>query len=152
MGEAEEARVLLERYRKEHPPGDEREADVAYQLGDIHDKAGRTELAVEQFSRALAAQPRPDLQIELHYRLGACREQLGDDERAISAYRKAIATENKGDAFRLSALVRCAALYEKSGEHGMALSAYRDLIENADDAELVIAAKERVLELETIAR
>ncbi len=152
MGQPEEARALLERYRKEHPSGDERDADVAYQLGDVHEKAGRTDLAAEEFSRALAAKPRADLAVELHYRLGLCQEELGNEERALSAYRQAMAAEDKADAFRVSALVRCAGLYEKMGKYDMALSAYRDLIQNAEDPELVLAAKERVSELEAIGR
>jgi len=152
LGQTDEATALLERYRKEHPSGDEREADVAYQLGDIHDKGGRTQLAAEEFSRALAARPRQDLAVELHYRLGLCREVLGDDQNAISAYKQAVAAPDKADAFRVSALVHCAGLYEKMGKYDMALSAYRDLIQNARDPELVVAAKERVAEIETISR
>jgi TolA-binding protein len=150
LGEAEEARSLLERYRQEHPDGDERDADVCYQIGDIHDKAGRTKLAVEEFTRALAAKPRANLAVEIYYRLGASREQLGEDDLAIEAYRKAMAAKLKTDAFRVSALVRCAALYEKKGNYDKALSAYRDLIQNAEDPELLVAARERVSELEAI--
>jgi tetratricopeptide (TPR) repeat protein len=152
LGQTEEARTLLERYRKEHPSGDEREADVAYQLGDIHDKAGETRLAADEFAGALSAKPRQDLATELHYRLGLCREVLGDDQSAIAAYKQAMAAQDKADAFRVSALVHCAGLYEKAGKYDMALSAYRDLIQNAKDSELVVAAKERVAELEAIGR
>jgi TolA-binding protein len=152
LGQTDEAKTLLERYRKEHPSGDEREADVAYQLGDVHDKAGRTQLAADEFSRALAAKPRQELAVELNYRLGLCRETLGDDQNAVSSYKRAIAAEDKADAFRVSALVHCAGLYEKMGKYDMALSAYRDLIQNAKDPELVVAAKERVSELEVISR
>lgn len=150
MGEPEEAKSLLDRYRQEHPAGDEREADVAYQLGDIHEKAGRTELAVQEYTRALAAKPQANLAIEIYYRLGTCREQLGQDDQAISEYKKAIAAKEKSDAFRISALVRCAALYEKKEEYDKALSVYRDLIESAEDPELLVAARERVSELEAI--
>jgi TolA-binding protein len=148
MGETEEAQTLLERYRQEYPSGDERAADVAYQLGDIHDKAGQTKLAVTEFAKALAAKPRTDLAVEIHYRIGACREQLSEDDQAINAYRKAMAAGAKDDAFRLSALVRCAALYEKKGSYDKALSAYQDLIRNAKDPELLVAAKERISQLE----
>lgn len=150
IGEAEEAKALLERYRKEHPAGDEREADVCYQLGDIHDKAGRKELAADEFGRAIAANPRPGLAVELYYRLGACREELGKIDLAIDAYRKAMAAEQKRDAFRVSALVRCAALYEQQKNYDKAISAYKDVIQNAEDPELLLAAKERVSELQAI--
>ncbi len=152
LGEDEAARTLLERYRQEHPPGDEREAEVAYHLGDIYESSGQTELAIEEYSRALAMKPPKALATEIHYRLGACREQLGDEELAISSYSKAIAAEEKSDAFRLSALVRCAALYEKMGKYDKAASAYRDLIQNAEDDDLVIAAKERMSELEALGK
>ncbi len=150
MGEGEEAKKLLEQYRQEHPAGDEREADICYQLGDIHYKAGQKELAAEEFSRAIAANPRAVLTIELYYRLGTCREELGEIDLAIDAYRKAMAAEQKKDAFRVSALVRCAALYEQQGNYDKALSAYKDLIQSAEDPELLLAAKERVSELEAI--
>ncbi len=152
LGEDEEARALLERYRRGHPAGDEREAEVAYHLGDINDSGGQTELAIEEYSRALAMKPSEALATEIHYRLGTCREQLGDEELAISSYTKAMAAKDKSDAFRLSALVRCAALYEKMGKYDKAVSAYQDLIQNAEDDNLVIAAKERVSELEAFGK
>jgi TolA-binding protein len=152
LGEDIEAQALLERYRQEHPSVDERKADIGYQLGDIHDKAGRIQLAVEEFSKALAAKPRSDLAIEIHYRIGACLEQLSDNEQAIRAYREAMSASEKDHAFRLSALVRCAGLYEKMGSYDKALTAYRDLIRNATDPELVIAAKERASEIEANGR
>jgi hypothetical protein len=63
-----------------------------------------------------------------------------------------MAAKDKHDAFRLSALVRCAVLYENMGKYDKAVSAYRDLIQNADDDDLVIAAKERVSELEAFGK
>jgi TolA-binding protein len=152
LGETVEAQALLERYRKEHPSGNEREADVAYQLGIIHDDASRTELAISEFTKSLAAKPDKELATEIHYRIGACREQLGDEESAISSYRKAVSSVNKDNPFRLSALVRCAALYEKFEKYDKALSAYRDLINNVKDPELLLAAKERVTQLEAIGK
>jgi TolA-binding protein len=149
LGQDIEAQALLERYRQEHPSGDDRKADIGYQLGDIHDKAGRTQLAVEEFSNALAEKPRKDLAIEINYRIGACLEQLSNDEQAIHAYRKAMAATEKNHAFRLSALVRCAGLYEKMGSYDKALSVYHDLIRHSTDPELVVAAKERVSEIES---
>jgi TolA-binding protein len=150
MGEVAQAQEALERYREQHSADDERAADVAYQLGDIHDSAGRTELAAEEFKRALASQPTANLSIELYYRLGQCREQLGDHDGAISAYKKAGTAKDKADAFRLSAVARCAALYEEKGKLKEALSAYYSLIEDAEDPELVLAAEQRASQLETI--
>jgi len=44
--------------------------------------------------------------------------------------------------------VRLATLNEEKGNVKGALSAYRDLVRNAKDAEMVAAAKERVAQLE----
>jgi hypothetical protein len=57
----------------------------------------------------------------------------------------------KDDAFRLSAVTRAAALHEENGDYTEAISAYRDLSENAQDPEIVVAAKERASQLEAIA-
>jgi predicted TPR repeat methyltransferase len=56
--------------------------------------------------------------------------------------------QDKSDAFRLSAVVRLATLQEEKGNFKAALAAYRDLVRNAKDAEMVAAAKERVAQLE----
>jgi TolA-binding protein len=151
LGETEPAQTALERYRELYA-ADQRAADVAYQLGDIHDAAGRTEMAAKEYRKALKAKPDKALATELHYRLGVCHETLADDTAAIKAYKKAIAATDKSDAFRLSAVARCAALYEKAEEYKKALSAYRDLIKNAKDPELVVAAKERVSQLEAVVK
>ena len=152
IGEPEQARESLERYRKLYSASDERAADIAYHLGDMHEKAGRTEPAIEEFKRALKAKPSKSLAIELHYRIGLGRESLGNTDGAISAYKKAIAAKDKADTFRLLAVARCAALYEEKGEYNRALSAYRDLIKHATDPELVVAAEERASQLEAIAK
>ncbi|UCG50450.1 MAG: tetratricopeptide repeat protein [Candidatus Latescibacterota bacterium] len=145
-----EAFDTLERYRSLYP-ADERAVDVAYQLGDIHENAGRTEAAINEYETALASGSN-DLAADLHYRLGSCRETLGDDNGAIAAYRKAIGLKNETDPIRLSAVARCAAIYEKKGEYKDAIAAYRDLVQNAEDPELVIAAKERVEQLEAVTK
>jgi len=150
LGQTGEAFDALERYRSLYP-GDERTAEVAYQLGDIHDAAGRTELAVKEYETAMASSS-GDMTADLHYRLGTCRETLGDDSEAVAAYKKAMKSKNKADPIRLSAVARCAAIYEKQGEYKNAIAAYRDLVENADDPELVVAAKARVEELEAFAK
>ncbi len=147
LGDAEEARRTLELYRERYSSSDERAAEIAYQLGDIHDKAGRTEKALAEFSAALEAKPADELAVELNYRAGLCAEQGGDADGAIKAYRRAIGSPDKDDAFRLLAVARCAALYEDKGETGKALAAYRDLIENSKDEELVLAARERASQL-----
>jgi TolA-binding protein len=152
LGNTDQAQAMLKRYREQHGPGDERAADVAYQLGDIHDTAGQTELAVEEFERSLASHPPASLANELHYRLGVCREELGDQEGAIGAYKKAMASKDKADAFRLSAIARCAALYEEQGKYKQALSSYYSLIQDAEDPELVVAAKERASQLEDMSK
>jgi TolA-binding protein len=142
IGDGEGAARSLVLYRERYSASDERAADIAYQLGDIYDKAGRADEAAGEFARALAAKPEARLAIELHYRLGYCAEQGKDDERAISEYRKAYAAEEKDDDYRLLAVARLAALHEKRGDNGKALAAYRDLIKNSKDEELVLAAKE----------
>ncbi len=148
LGDTDQAQTTLKRYREQYGHDDERAAEVAYQFGDIHDAMGQTELASKEFERALASHPPASMVIELHYRLGLCREQLGDQDGAIGAYKKAIASNNKADAFRLSAMARCAALYEEQGKHKEALSTYYSLIQDAEDPELVVAAKERASQLE----
>ena len=146
MGDQIEAQKLLEEYRTKYP-NDERAAEIAHQLGDIHDTAGRLETAAAEFERALAAKHVAALSVELYYRLGVCREELGDTDAAITAYKKAMRTKDKSDAFRLSAVARSAAIYEKEEKYKDALQAYRDLIKHATDPDIVVAAKERAAEL-----
>lgn len=150
LGQSADALETLERYRSSYP-GDERAADVAHQIGDIHENAGRTEAAVVEYETALALGA-GDRAAELHYRVGSCREALGDEPAAIAAYNKAIATGDKNAPERLSALARCAALYEGKGEFKKAIAVYRDLVQNAKDPELVLAARERIEQLEAAAR
>jgi TolA-binding protein len=149
LGESEQAREHLESYRSEYSASDERAADIAYQLGDIHDKAGRTKEAIEEYKRGIAAKPPEALFTELYYRIGLCHEQLEDPEAALEAYRRARKVKNKKDTFRLLAVARCAAIYEEQENYNGALAAYRDLIDNSTDPELVVAAKERASQIET---
>jgi TolA-binding protein len=148
LGQNQGALEALESYREQAGEGDERASEVAQQMGDIHEKAGRFEEAAAEFERAIALDPAEDLVLELHYRMGFCREQAGDKDGAVKAYRKAQAFKPGDDAFRLSAVARLAALYEEKNELKNAISAYQDLIRNATDSELVVAAKERVSQLE----
>jgi tetratricopeptide (TPR) repeat protein len=150
LGQTGDALETLERYRSLYP-GDERAADVAFQLGDIHENADRTEAAITEYETALALNS-GELSAELYYRLGTCRETLGDEPGAVAAYKKAIDSKDKTDPVRLSAVARCAALYEKKGEYKNAIAAYRDLVENAEDPELVVAAKARVEQLEAVVK
>jgi TolA-binding protein len=149
LGEPEQAREHLKSYRNKYSATDERAVDIAYQLGDIHDKAGRTKEAIEEYKRGIAAKPAEPLFTELYYRIGLCREQLEDLDGALTAYRRARKAGSKKNTFRLLAVARCAAIYEEQENYNGALAAYRDLIENATDPELVVAAKERASQIET---
>ena len=84
--------------------------------------------------------------------LGRVREQLGDIDGALAAYQGAVASPDRDHAFRLSALARCAALYEGRKDRTRALVAYRDIMRHAKDPELVAAAGDRVSQLEAGAR
>ena len=52
------------------------------------------------------------------------------------------------DPYRLSAVARSAAIYEDQEDYAGALDAYRDLIRNSSDEELVAVAQTRADELE----
>jgi len=147
LGQADSARAGLERYRDAYP-NDARAADVAYQLGDLDEAAGQTQDAVREYAAALEKHPAPGLATELGFRLGRCRERLGDKDGALRAYQLAAGTGTRDDSFRLSAVARCAALYEAKHEYTRAIAAYRDLMRNASDKELVAAASDRATQLE----
>ena len=66
----------------------------------------------------------------------------------MRAYRAAVAIAPRGNAYRLSALGRLAALYEARDRLTEAVKVYRELIADSDDPELVGAAKERVAQLQ----
>ena len=66
----------------------------------------------------------------------------------MRAFCKASESGDRTDPFRLSAVARCAAFHEEDGDYEKALAAYRDLIKNARDSELVAAANTRASELE----
>jgi TolA-binding protein len=146
LGAAPEARATLERYAHEHP-GDERAAQVAYQLGDLDEAAGNAQAAVEHYEAAAAARPGAALATELSYRIGRCREVLQDADGALRAYQTAAAASDRNDPFRLSALARCASLYEGRGERSRAAQAYRDIARNAPDKDLAAAAASRAAAL-----
>lgn len=152
LGETAAARETLERYRTEYPSGNGRSADIAYQLGDIYEETGSSEEAITEFELALAAKPGKTMASELRYRIGSCREHLGETDRAIRTYEKAMSAGEKTDPFRLLSVARCAALYEQKESWNKAVGAYRDLINNSQDEELVLAANERVAQLEAATR
>jgi len=146
LGDVDQARAMLETYRKENP-NDERAAEVAHQLGAIEEDAGRYPEAAKEYERALALKIDAALAVELNYRVGVCREKLGKTTSALAAYANAAACREKANAYRLSAIARSAALYESQKDYPKALAAYRDLIKNATDPEIVVAARERASEL-----
>jgi TolA-binding protein len=148
LRQSAQAQASLEQYRERWGDSDPRTAEIAYQLADLHEQAGRTEEAATEFARAGLASPSPDLEVEIFYRLGRAREELGQVAEALQAYQRSVAAREQDNAFRLSALVRSAALYEDTGEVQKALSAYGDLVANAQDPELAEAAKQRVAQLE----
>jgi TolA-binding protein len=151
LGQTADAREALEHYAQDYP-GDARAAEVAFQLGDLADLAGDHDTAAQQFDLALRSHPAASLAIELHYRLGRVREELGDSDGALAAYQGAVAAPEREHPFRLSALARSAALYEARKDKARALTAYRDIMRNAKDPELVAAASDRVSQLEAGAR
>ncbi len=151
IGQSEEARSALERYRSQHPD-DARAAEVAYQLGDMNETAGQTAEALREYQRALAAKHSAALGVELLFRMGRCHEQLKETTAALRWYEQAAAVPQRANAFRLSALARCAALYETRKQYTRAVDAYRDIARHSQDHELVAAASGRASQLEALSR
>ncbi len=152
LGMTDAARATLERFRKENARGDARASDVAYRLGELHERAGQHAQAIGEYEKALAASPAAELGAELHYRVGTCREGLGEQDAALAAYRRAVSAKVRGNAYHVMSLARLAALYEGRERYKDAVAAYQELIRDSKDAELVAAAKERVKELRTFTR
>src|SRR5262249_29123692 len=146
LGDPDAARTALETYRTQHP-GDARAADVACQLGDLHETAGRLKEAAAEFETAINSKPSADLPLEAWCRLGRVREALADPTGALRAYKNASLSPDRHHPYRLSALARCAALHEARGERTAALNAYRAIMADAKDPELVAAASGRVQQL-----
>jgi TolA-binding protein len=146
LGATAEARSTLDRYTREHPK-DERAAQVAYVLGDLDEAAGDLAAAESRYNAALAARPGATLATEIHYRLGRCSEVRNDADAALRHYQQAAASRDADDAYRLSALARCASLYEARGERTRAVAAYRDIARHTSDQELAAAAAARAKEL-----
>ena len=80
--------------------------------------------------------------------MGRCREAQGDPEGALKAYLKAAASTERRNAFRVSALTRCAALYEAKKSYARALDIYLDIARNSQDQELAALAKGRASQLQ----
>ena len=148
LGQTSDAKEALTRYREEHP-NDTRAADVAYQLGDIEEALGNLDTALVEFQRALASRPAASLEVELHYRVGHALEQQGDVDGALKSYNRAVASTDRRNAYRLSALARCAAIYEARKDFVRAMNAYRDIAQNSKDNELAAAAAGRASQLES---
>ena len=147
LGQTEDARASLERYRADHPH-DSRSADVTYQLANMDEAAGATKEAAQGFEAALNLTPSRGLEVELQYRLGRCRESLGDPDGALRAYLLAAASTERRNPFRVSALTRCAALYESKKSYSRALDIYLDIAHNSQDQELAALAKGRASQLQ----
>jgi len=148
LGRPEEARSELERYRAEFGD-DARAAEIAFQTGDLEEAAGRISEAAAEFDKALNHPHSAELGVEILFRLGRCREQLGDIDGALRAYVQASKAGDRDQPFRLSAVARLASLYESKRDYPRALTAYRDIVRNARDQELVAAAADRVAQLES---
>ncbi len=151
LGQTEEAKATLLAYRQDHP-GDARADEIAYQLGDIDDAAGRFPEAQEEFQRALDAKPNAALDTELKFRVGRCLEEQQKMDEAIRWYLRASQAVDRRNAFRLSAVARMASIYESRSEYLKAMSAYRDIAANSKDRELAQAAAGRATQLQSAKR
>jgi TolA-binding protein len=151
LGDLTTAKTTFESYRERYQ-GEQRKAQIGYQLGELNESGGRFKEALQEYQIALKSNPEQALRVELHFRVGTCYEELDDMSNAIAAYKIATTSKLKHDAFRLSAVTRAAALYEKNGSLSLAITAYRDLSENAQDPDIVVAAKERVTQLEAMVK
>lgn len=150
LEQADAAALTLERFRSSQTVGDPRAADVAYRLADLHLRASRWEEALGEYETALASAATEPLTVELHYRIGACHEQLEQVDDAIRFYRKAAMSEDHTNPYHISAAVALAGLWEEKGEPIRALAAYRDVLRNSKDEELVAAVKQRVSHLNSL--
>jgi TolA-binding protein len=148
LGQNEDAKEALIRYREEHP-NDARAAEVAYQLGDLEETLGDRAASLAEFQRALASRPSAALEVELQFRVGRALEQQEDLDGALKSYTKAAASMDRRNAYRLSAVARCAAIYEARKDFVRAMTAYRDIAQNSKDNELAAAAAGRASQLES---
>jgi TolA-binding protein len=147
LGDTAGSRASLERYRENYPT-DERELEIALQLGNLNEAEGDWEAAITEYERALNTGVGEEAMAEVLYRVGQCREYLTDLDGALIAYKRAMSNGPSRDPYRLSAVARSAAIYEDQEDYAGALDAYRDLIRNSSDEELVAVAQTRADELE----
>lgn len=149
LGQLADAKTSLQRYRSLYPQ-DERSVEVSLQLGKIDESQGEWDAAAGEYESAVNAGVSKDAICEVLYRLGQCREKLTETDKALAAYRRSMKSGDAKDSYRLSAIARCAAIYEDREDYTNAVAAYRDLIQNADDPELVAVAQNRVKELKSV--
>ncbi len=149
-GESAAAERTLRRYRDSDYAAFGRDTEVARLLGELCEQDGRYMDAATEYARALQTETDPAARAEMNYRAGTCWISSGDAVAALAAFERSIAGPDPANPYRLSALAQTAALHEKNGDWKDALAAYRELISNAGDPTLVGAARERVLELESI--
>ena len=148
LGHKEEALEAFAQYLGQAAPDDARAVAVARSLGEIHQEMGHLREAARQYGLAAELGLDQEEAVELNYLAGICLKEAGDFKGALGAYAQSIASQDKTNNFRLSALAQTADLHERGGNFDGALTAYRDLIENAVDPALVGAAKDRVAQLE----
>jgi len=151
LSEPADAIEALENYKKTYG-NDERAKDVSFELAELYDDAERTQEAADQYLAALEADIDGERKIVAYYRLGACRETLEDFDGAMRAYAGARRQPDRSNVFRLTALARAAGIYESRGEYSKAIKSYKDISLNAGDSELGVIAKQRISELESIAK
>jgi TolA-binding protein len=151
LGDAPASLASFQRYR-EWFGDDERALDIAMQTAQIHRAMQQPEAAKAEFARALQSGADGATRLELQFELGGLQEELGETDAALDTYEKAMKSSDRANPFRISAVARCAAIYEDKEQYSNALKAYRDLARNAEDAELRAAAEQRAKELEAFAR
>lgn len=139
------------KYREEFP-NDERALDISLQLAQINRIQSNNPQAIEEYENALRLGVNESLKAEIQYEVGGLYEGLGDLDSALKSYAAAMQSADKKNSFRLSAVARCAAIYEEKEQYSKALAAYQDLAKHADDAELAAAADARAEQLKTFAR
>jgi TolA-binding protein len=147
IGDAAGARGSLTQYRAAYP-GDERSLEVALQLGNLYEAGSQWDAAISEYENALNTGLAVEMVSEVLFRIGQCREYQSDTDGALVAYQRAMREGPAKDPYRLSAVARGAAIFEDREDYEGALAAYRDLIRNATDEELVAVAQIRADELE----
>ena len=121
-------------------------------MADLDEAAGNLKEAAAGYDQALNMKHSAALGAEIAFRLGRVREQLSDVPGAIRAYQEARTCPNRGEPYRLSALARLATLHESRKEYTRAVEAYRDIMQNSKDRELIAAAADRVSQLSASTR